>query len=192
MRLGVVLLAAGRGERFGANKLLADYRGRPMLCAALDALRQCGAARMAAVVSCDEAARLAREYGCEVIWNDAPAAGQSHSIALSVDAMREMDAVLFLAADQPRLKAGSLARLIEQHRLSSKGLACLQDETHRGNPAIFSAAYYAELSALSGDRGAKGILRAHEDDLLVVSCLCPHELADADTPEALAEIAALG
>ena len=59
-------------------------------------------------------------------------------------------------------------------------------------PAIFSAAYYAELSALSGDRGAKGILRAHEDDLLVVSCLCPHELADADTPEALAEIAALG
>ena len=67
MRLGAVLLAAGRGERFGANKLLAGYRGRPMLCAALDALRQCGAARMAAVVSCDEAARLARESGCEVI-----------------------------------------------------------------------------------------------------------------------------
>ena len=29
MRLGAVLLAAGMSKRFGANKLLADYCGRP-------------------------------------------------------------------------------------------------------------------------------------------------------------------
>jgi len=189
MRLGAVLLAAGKGTRFGANKLLAGYRGRPMICAALDAMRQSSAARMAVVVSCGETAELVKAYGYEVIWNDSPEAGQSHSVALGVGSMRDMDAVLLLAADQPRLTGESLAHLIAQFLQSGKGLACLCDETHRGNPAVFSAAYYKELLTLSGDRGAKGILRAHEDDLLVVDCLYPRELADADTPQALAALA---
>ena len=35
MKLGVVLLAAGKSERFGTNKLLAGFRGRPMVCCEL-------------------------------------------------------------------------------------------------------------------------------------------------------------
>jgi len=192
MRLGAVLLAAGRGERFGGNKLLVDYGGRSMISCAIDAMRFCGAQRFAAVVSCSETADIAKACGLEVIWNGSPEKGQSYSICLGVSAMLEMDAVLLMAADQPRLTGASLARLADQYRHSGRGLACLCDETHRGNPAVFSSAYYQKLLSLSGDRGAKGILRAHEDDLLVVSCLNPHELADADTRGALADIAELG
>ena len=191
MRLGVVLLAAGMSKRFGANKLLADYGGRPVICSALDAIRACGAARMAAVISCDETAALAEAGGCEVILNDHPEAGQAGSIVLGVMAMQDMDAVLLLAADQPRLTGESLLRLKEAFEDSGKEAACLRDETHMGNPAVFSRRCFDELLALSGDRGAKGVLRAHEDSLLVVDCLYAHELADADTPQALAEIAGM-
>lgn len=191
MRLGAVLLAAGMSKRFGANKLLADYCGRPVLCAALDAMKALGAARMAAVVSCDETEALAKTSGCMVIRNDMPEMGQAHSIVLGVSAMRDMDAVLLLAADQPRLTGESLLRLAQAFEASGKEAACLRDETHMGNPAVFSAACFEELLALAGDRGAKGVLRAHEGSLLVVDCLYPHELADADTPQALCDIAAL-
>lgn len=186
MKLGVVLLAAGKSTRFGANKLLAGFCGRPMICCALEAAAALKATRTAVVTGCGEVARLAEGCGCEVIANDAPQLGQSHSIRLGVQAMREMDAVLLMVCDQPRLTGASLARLVQRFARSGKAVACLRDGTHMGNPAIFARQCFDELLTLQGDRGAKGVLRAHEDDLLVVDTLGPDELADADTPEMLA------
>ena len=190
IKLGAVLLAAGRSERFGSNKLLADFDGRPMVCRALTAMKSIGAERFTAVVSSEEVADLAKDHGFDVIFNEAPELGQAHSVVLAVRKMQDLDALLFVAGDQPLLTGESLRLLISRFAESGRGIACLADETHRGNPAVFSKAYFPELLALSGDRGAKGILRAHESDLLVVSCLAENELADADTPETLSAIQA--
>ena len=185
MKLGVVLLAAGKSERFGANKLLAGFYGRPMVCCALEAAATLKAERTAVVTGCGEVACLAEGYGFEVIVNDSPQLGQSHSIFLGVDAMQDMDAVLLMVCDQPQLTSASLERLVQRFTRAEQGIACLRDGTHVGNPALFSRRYFGELLALQGDRGAKGVLRAHEDDLLVVDTIGPDELADADTPDML-------
>ena len=185
MKLGGVLLAAGKSERFGSNKLLASFGGRPLVCRVLEAMRTVPAARLCVVTGSDEIVALARKYGFDVIRNDSPQLGQSHSIRLGIRAMQDMDAVLLLVGDQPMLTGASLSRLVQVFAESDKGIACLRDETHMGNPAVFAAKYVPELLALSGDRGAKGILRAHEQDLLIVDCMYPGELADADTPQAL-------
>lgn len=188
MKLGVALLAAGRSSRFGANKLLAEFAGRPMVCRALDAVRMLGAQRVIVIAGCGEVARLARTYGYDVVMNDAQELGQAHSICLGIAVLREMDAALLMVADQPRLTAQSLAALLNAYERGGKGIACLKDETHMGNPAVFARTYFDELTALSGDRGAKGILRAHAGDVLAVSCLHAGELADADTPQALEQM----
>lgn len=188
MKLGVVLLAAGRSERFGSNKLLSDYGGRPLICRTLEAAKAVCADKACVVTGCAEVAAIARGYALDVVENHDAHLGQAHSVYLGIDAMQEMDAVLLLVCDQPRLTGASLARLLDAFCASAKGIACLQDETHMGNPAIFARRYFPELLSLSGDRGAKGILRAHTDDLLVVPCLYGGELADADTPQALEEI----
>lgn len=190
MKLGAVLLAAGRSERFGGNKLLADFDGRPMVCQALAAMQCIEAERFAAVVSCGQVAELARSGGFDVLENDDPALGQAHSVVIAAEKLQDMDALLFVAGDQPLLTGESLALLVRRFAESGKGIACLADETHRGNPAVFSRRYFPALLALSGDRGAKGILREHSDDLLVVACLHENELADADTQEALEAIRA--
>lgn len=187
-RLGVVLLAAGRSERFGANKLLADFRGKPMICRALEALSALTACRKCVVAGSERIAVLAQEYGFDVIYNHEPELGQSHSIRLGVGAMQDLDAVLLMAADQPSLTGQSLVRLSKAFCACEKGIACLCDETHMGNPAVFSKAYFPQLLRLEGDRGAKAILRSNPDALLIVSCVYRGELADADTPDALKEI----
>ena len=188
MRLGVVLLAAGKSARFGTNKLLADFCGRPMVCYALEAAGALEAERTAVVTGCGEIARLAAERGFQVIANDAPQLGQSHSIRLGVRAMQDMDAVLLMVCDQPRLTGASLKRLTQRFARSGKRVACLRDGTHLGNPAVFTARCFDELLALEGDRGAKGVLRAHADELLVFDTVGPDELTDADTPETLAQM----
>lgn len=189
MKLGAVLLASGLSRRFGTNKLLEPLCGRPMVCYALDAMRALDAARWAVVTGDEAVARLACEREMEIIRNDAPELGQAHSIALGAEAMRDMDAVLLLAGDQPLLSGESLRMLVQQFSQSGIGIACLKDGTHFGNPAVFSAEYLSELTALRGDRGAKAILRAHADDLLIVPCVRECELTDADTPQALLRIA---
>lgn len=187
-KLGVVLLAAGKSERFGSNKLLAGFGGRPLICRALEAMRAVSADRACVITGSEPVAALAGQYGFGVIANSNPELGQSHSIRLGVQAMQDMDAVLFLVGDQPLLRAQSLLLLMQSYWGGGKGIACLRDQTHMGNPAVFDKKYFAALLALEGDRGAKGILRAHEDDLLVVHALSENELSDADTPQMLERI----
>lgn len=186
MKLGVALLAAGMGSRFGGNKLLAGYRGQPLICRAMETLCALPAARRVAVVSDERVTALAQTYGFELVFNDAPQLGQGRSVALAISALLDMDAVLLMLGDQPRVSGESLLRLAGAFEQSGKGLACLSDETHAGNPAVFSRRYFDRLMALAGDRGAKGILRQNPDDLVVVPCAHPYELTDADTPQALA------
>ena len=189
MNVGAVVLAAGLSTRFGANKLLADAGGRPLIGCALGSLCAAeGIARRAAVVSDERVAQVVRESGVQVIDNREPERGQAHSIVLAARAMRDMDALLLMAGDQPLLRAATLTRLLRAFEESGKGIACLEDDTHRGNPAVFSAAYRERLLLLTGDRGAGGLLRAYEADLTVVRCTDADELADADTPQALAQI----
>ena len=190
MKLAAVLLAAGRSRRFGAeDKLLADVSGQTMLARALATLSSINADHRAAVVSSREAECVTAASGFEIIRNDAPEAGLSYSITLGVRWARAQscDALLLAVADQPLLTAQSLAELIDAFRLHG-GLACLADDTHRGNPAVFSSVYFGELLALRGDCGAKAVLRAHEDALTIVRCHLPDELSDADEPQALAAL----
>ena len=191
MRIAAVLLAAGQGKRFGGGKLTADFGGKPMAAAVMDALLSVRLALRIAVVSDPQVAALAAQRGLQVIHNDQPEMGISRSIRLGLDAAEACDAVMFLAADQPLLTAQSLTRLIEGFAAHGGGLACLRDGTHSGNPAIFSRAFYPALSALSGDRGAKRILTANREHVLEVDCLYPHELDDADDPQTLAQMLAL-
>lgn len=185
MRIGAVVLAAGLSRRFGGNKLLACVDGKPMIEHVFDRLDEIGEERLTrkcAVVREEELADKARARGIQAIMNDAPELGQAHSIGLGVQAMRDMDAILFLTADQPRLTTDSLLALLDGFKQTKK-LACMRDDTHTGNPAVFANAYFDELSALRGDRGAKGVLRAHEGELLVVRCLHDGELMDIDVPQ---------
>lgn len=184
-RFGVVVLAAGKSSRFGGNKLLAEFGGKTVMEHAVSLAASCGAARAAVVASDPDVIRILEAQGMEVIVNGNPLLGQAHSIVLGVSSMEALDAVLLLAADQPLLTRESLKRLIDGFTLSGKGMACLQDKTHFGNPAIFSNSYFGMLKRLTGDCGAKRILAMNADDLLIVDCIGDDELSDADTREQL-------
>lgn len=185
MKIGAVVLAAGLSRRFGENKLLVQIGNKPMVGKAFDVLEAVAGLEIAAVVSDPAVAAYARSRGVAVIENKQPELGQGHSVALAAKAMRGMDALLLMAADQPRLSAGSVKKLIAAFCETGGGIACLQDETHAGNPAIFASQYFNELEALSGDGGAKRIMKRYPEDVRCVPCLLVGELADADTPLAL-------
>lgn len=186
---GCVVLAAGSASRFGGNKLTAAVEGVALIRRALSAVPAERFSRVAVVTQYPEIRDLAEAFSFTPVWNDAPEAGVSRSIALGLGAIGDCPGALFLVADQPLLRRESVNALVTLWGEKPEGIAALGHRGVRGNPCLFPARLFPELLALQGDRGGAAVIRRHED-LLSLLEVNPRELRDADTPEALAAIRA--
>lgn len=185
LRIGCVVMAAGSAERFGANKLAAALHGKTLLERALDAVPSDELAAVCVVTRFDEAERLAKERGFAVVRNDSPQEGQSRTVRLGTQALQgSCDAILYLVADQPLLRRESVRALLAYYRAHAERIVSAAHGGKRGNPCVFPARCFAELSSLTGDVGGSAVIRAHADELLLFELPAP-ELADVDTRAAL-------
>lgn len=189
MDLGLVIMAAGAGRRFGGGKLLAEFGGRPLYVRALEAAPPGVFARTAVVTAIEPMLTMARERGFLPVVNDRPALGVSRTIRLGLEAVGDCGGVMFLAADQPLLRPETVARLARTFAENPDRIVAPAAGGKRGGPCTFPAEFVPDLLALTGDRGGAGILKAHPDRVLLVE-VPPEELLDADTPEALAALQA--
>ena len=181
MKLGVVLLAAGRSLRYGGDKLAESIEGKTLLERALEIIRDVDAQRRVAVVSTQARAEAAHRMGVQPVMNGQPEAGISHSVRLGLEACTGMDAYLFMVGDQPWLRGESVERLLAAYARGGCTIACLGSGETMGNPVVFAARYLPELMALTGDAGGKRVARAHRDEVRVVQTDA-RELWDMDQP----------
>jgi molybdenum cofactor cytidylyltransferase len=152
--IALVLLAAGRGERFGGGKLAADLGGKPLARHAADSLRTIGFCAHIAVTG----PATPPLPGYTTVLLDPPGAPQSRSLALGVAAAQAVgaQAVLIALADMPLVPATHIAAMIaafDGDRLASRGPHSLMP------PVLFGAHHFAALCAQGGDRGAGPLLR---------------------------------
>ena len=186
MKIGCVVMAAGRGRRFGANKLLAPLAGAPLLSYALRALPRERLARTVAVVSDEGVAALCR--ACGVFPLRYPGGPQSETVRRGIGQMRGMEGCLFVQGDQPFLTAQSIERLLDSFAAFPDGVHRLSYEGVAGSPVLFPSALFPALAALSGERGGMAAARSSGAQIRLVEALSVAEMMDADTEKALSEI----
>ena len=183
--VGCVVMAAGSAERFGDNKLAAALDGKTLLKRALDAVPAADLEAVAVVTQFSEAEALANEYGFLCRRNDRPDLGQSRTIRLGTEALRDRcRAIVYMVADQPLLFRASVAELIRVWRGHPDRIVAAAHDGVRGNPCVFPAEFFPELCALEGDTGGSDVIRRHADRLLLVE-FEPQELLDVDTEDEL-------
>ena len=185
MRLGIVLLAAGAGKRFGGNKLTAQIHGKPMYLWARQNLEEMKTEMPTVVVTgTPEIVSAAEAKGMIAIFNGQPELGISFSIRLGIEAVmqedRKVDGILFMVCDQPWLEKTTLARLISEF---DGGILALSYGERRGNPVIFSREYLKELSELSGDTGGRQVMARHRENVRFLEVNDERELQDIDKRE---------
>jgi molybdenum cofactor cytidylyltransferase len=202
MRVAAVLLAAGRGSRFGGeSKLLADLGGRPVVDWAAAAIEEAGLAPRAAVIKPrDDGVRtVVAARGLAVVENPRADEGMGASIAAGAAWARDQgaDGVMIVLGDAPFVKASHLSELASAFSrwaplASTRGIFATIRKDQRddadalsafGSPVVFSAACFGELAGLQGDRGARALF--HQRPVAGITC-DPGDLDDIDTPEALA------
>ncbi len=184
MTVGCVVLAAGKGERFGGNKLTASLGGRTLIRRALETLPASLENRVV-VTRYEEVSAAAEEYGIPSVFNGHPERGLSWSVRLGTERWKDCDGILFLVADQPLLRRESVERLLEAFAEHPDRIVALSSRGRRGNPCLFPRVFFPELMALEGDRGGSQVIRRHPERVLLVEA-APEELTDVDTRDTLA------
>jgi len=192
-RIAAIVLAAGRSSRMApANKLLVEVDGVAMARRAVDAALASQAVATVVVLG-NDAARVRRVLdGCQATIVDNPdfAAGLSSSLRAGVAALpADLDGVLVLLGDMPRVTPAHLDRLIAAFAPPEGRAICIP--THRakrGNPILWDARFLPEMRALDGDQGARGLIGRHADQVCEVEMPDDGVLLDVDTPSALAAL----
>jgi molybdenum cofactor cytidylyltransferase len=176
-----ILLAAGSAIRFGGDKLLATLPdGTPIGVAALNHLASAVDAVVAVVRPGDAplAAALAAA-GARVTTCPGAADGMGASLAWGVRAAPLAAGWLIALADMPWIQSATIARVVDTLR-GGAPIAAPSWKSARGHPVGLTSSFYAELSALSGDEGAKTILARHRVSLLATEDA--GVVRDVDTP----------
>jgi len=193
--ISVIVLAAGAGSRFGGGKLLAEYRGRPLIEATLLRLREAPADETIVVVGNDaEGLRgLCESYGVRLAENPDWAEGMATSVKEGLAACSpDADAAVVVLGDQPLVGAKAVERLVEAY----EGGAAVAVATYGGerrNPALFTRRMWPMLEEeLSGDEGARGFMRRHPEMVAEVPCDDVADPTDVDTVEDLRRLEARG
>lgn len=187
MHINLIYLASGQGRRFGRNKLLTPFAGRPLyqhgflqLAGAMKYVHEAGISCDLAVVSPYETLRLwCRGQGALAWPNDASKEGIAASIRIGTAAL-DGDAYGFFVADRPLLQARTIARFLLGYVRSGQSVGAMRASGVVGNPAVFCSTFCQELMSLRGDRGAGALLKKYREQCWLYD-VPSIELADIDT-----------
>lgn len=181
-KVGCVIMASGLGKRFGSNKLMADFGGSPMFLKALEASKNLFEYRVV-VTRHKEIAKLCKEQNVPVVLHDLP--HRSDTIRLGLEALGDLDACMFLPADQPLLRPETVNLLVTQWETDRENILRPFHNETPGSPVIFPSWAFTELLNLPEGKGGGWVIRNHPEKVASIQVENPYELMDADTPQTL-------
>ncbi len=192
--IACVVLAAGLSKRFGSSKQLAKIgkSGKSLIQNSVDIANGSKSEYVLLVLGHD-ASEIMNELSlgrAQLILNKDYESGLSSSLRAALSNLPgECKAAVFMVADQPNLTSSIVDRLIDAFSTQSKTRAAkivaLSFQGEPRNPVLISSDLFTELSQLTGDVGAREILRNHRNESKLVEVGDPRIFLDLDTPSSL-------
>jgi molybdenum cofactor cytidylyltransferase len=164
--ISAVVLAAGRAERMGEQKLLLPLNDKPVLQWVLESALSSSVQEVICVVRDLKPLRqriiLAHD---RLHWliNYAADRGQSTSVIAGLWAIDpRSEGALFLVGDQPLVRKDLIDALIERFEQSSALIVAPSFKGRTRNPVLFRRELFPELLKLTGDRGGRLLIEKHK------------------------------
>jgi molybdenum cofactor cytidylyltransferase len=187
--IAAIVLAAGLARRMGRQKLLLDLGGKPVVRRSVEAL----VTRVDDIVvvggrEADAVSAALTGLPVRFVQNPRPEDGQGSSIAVGARALRpETTAALIVLGDQPAVPDIVVPALLDALARSGKPIVAPVYRGTQGTPVLFASAVFGELAALTGDAGARAVVKADPRRVELVALDLPMP-ADVDTPEDYARL----
>ncbi|WP_216848994.1 NTP transferase domain-containing protein [Pedobacter sp. L105] len=187
MATGIIILAAGNSSRMGQPKQFLNYQGKTLLeIVSNEALKT--PFRPVMVVLGAYAEEILKKHHnptISYIFNENWHLGMSSSIATGLSAMldqhKDIENVILSVADQVFISNGIFEKLLLEHELTGKNIIACNYAQTIGTPVLFHKNYFPELLLLSGNEGAKSMLKKHKEDTAVIEFELGHIDIDTET-----------
>ncbi|VVT29443.1 Molybdopterin-guanine dinucleotide biosynthesis protein MobA [Roseovarius sp. EC-HK134] len=185
--VAILVPAAGASSRMrGTDKLLEMVRGQPLLRDRVTLALGTGC-DVAVTLPPEGLARRTALKGLDATLLPVPDAATGMSASLRAGATWAMaegvTALMVLLPDLPDLTADDMKIMLQVNDYEHIFRACDADGTP-GHPVILPARLLPDLAQITGDTGARDLLRAHP--VTPVPLPRQHATTDLDTPEAWA------
>jgi len=181
-----IILAAGQSSRMGQPKQLLALGGKPMLWHVAMTACQAGFDEVIVITGAyeREVKEAVQDLPLKVIYNEDWMQGQSASVKKAVQSIaNESQAVVFLLADQPLVDIELIHNLIQTYHETGASIIMPRFQNIPGNPVLFDVGVWrAALLQLSGDEGARQIIRKNQEAIQYVESKNATIFLDADTP----------
>ncbi len=180
----VILLAAGPSARFGRPKQLLPYHGSTLLRYLAEQAIASNARHVRVVLGAH--ADVIRDQVSGLIVTVVDHQHWSGGLSTSIQAglatvPNDVDSVIFMLADQPRVSSDHLNTLIDTQRTRRKGLVATRVKGMPGAPALFTRRYFQDIGNLRGDAGAEVVMLLRVEDTAYVDF--PAAGIDVDTED---------
>lgn len=185
--VAVVVLAAGRSSRMGANKLVAPLGDSSVIAHVVDAIARAELAPPIIVLGNEALLVRAALAGRAATFVDAPdfAAGLSQSLRSGIEALAPgTRAAMICLGDMPFMPSPLLAAMAAM--ADTDRIIAPRRDGRIGNPIVWGSAFFDSLTRLTGDAGARSLLADHGKQLSFIEWDDDGIFLDVDTPAALA------
>lgn len=191
--IGVVILAAGSSSRLGRPKQLAAFAGHSLLRHTVGVALESGTGPVVVVLGA-RAEEIGKELAgttvCPVV-NSGWSEGMAASIRCGVHHLQqqapEAEALVLMVCDQPFVSAALLQTLVAAHKATGKPIVTCSYAGTFGPPTLFHRTVFPELLQLTGDVGARAVLKQHADEVATIPF--PEGRLDIDTENDYQQIA---
>jgi molybdenum cofactor cytidylyltransferase len=187
-RVAGLVMAAGRSSRMGANKLLMEDGGRPIIARVVEYALAADLAEVLVVTGHQEPEIRAALAGLPVRFVACSdyADGMSASLRCGIKALPgDIDAALVLLGDMPRVGSVLLRRMIAAFNpTEGRAIIVPSFQGKRGNPVLWDRRFFTEMTNLAGDVGARHLIGEHAELVTEIEAEDAGIFLDIDTPEA--------
>jgi molybdenum cofactor cytidylyltransferase len=185
--ISAVVLAAGRAERMGEQKLLLPLNDKPVLQWVLESALSSSLQEVTCVVRDLKPVRQRITLAHDRLhWlvNYAADRGQSTSVIAGLWAIEpRSEGALFLVGDQPLVRKDLIDAVIERFKQSSALIVAPSFKGRARNPVLFRRELFPELLKLTGDRGGRLLIEKYKNSTDLVEWHQEMPFLDIDVRE---------
>ncbi len=185
--IGIIVLAAGASRRMNEPKQLLLFQGKTLLRRAVETAVEsiCKPVIVVLGANFERAKAEIEDLPVEIVFNPNWQSGLSSSIKIGIENLLRIApnvaASVMTLADQPFVTAKHLNLFAEKFERSKIAIIAAEYNETLGVPALFSRNIFDDFNKLSGDKGAKQIIKKHRESLSTIAL--PEAAFDIDTPE---------
>jgi molybdenum cofactor cytidylyltransferase len=192
--VSAIVLAAGRSTRMGdRHKLLEPVAGQPMIRHAVSAALASRAKPVIVVTGYRQrdVETALQDLDIVLVHNPDFADGMASSLIAGIYHVPAQSlGALILLGDMPRITSDIVNQLVEAAMLAGPHRLCVPSFAgNTGNPVFVGSDWFPAIRKLTGDSGARGLIRNNPAYVTAVEIGNDAIFFDVDTPEILDKLA---